>query len=201
MKDRQGLEGLPEDREWRGMEPILEDGSIDLAEVDLEGKVLLLLKLEGGGGAEDTGLDLISEEEERGGGAVVGAAAAIFSGSAAELGEDEGKDLILEAKRVKIFLECGDGLRELFEEGGVEVELSGMGIVTGVCGKVDAGGETGCDHSGDLLEVAGEWGMGVVGCGPVAAKELEDTVLGDEGVHGGMLKEAVGLVEGVGLGE
>ena len=143
----QGGPGSTEDGFGVGIEPLLEDGAVYLAEVGGVGEVLVLLHIEVGRLADEGGSNRFAHDEKRGGGAMVGAGTGIFGRAAAKFGEGHGEDLVVQFMSDEVFLKGGEAGRQLPHEPRMSAGLVGVGIVTGVADNIDPGFHTGCNEA------------------------------------------------------
>src|SRR5712691_6986683 len=126
-----------DDGRWIHAQPVLQDGGVNRAEVQVEFQVatlFLLAPLQGGVDAVDAALHLLANCEGHTGRAVVGAGA-VVSDAAAKLGEHEQQHVVAGLVGPQVVEERLDGVRHIQPELGMIHCLGGMSVEAVVWGR------------------------------------------------------------------
>ena len=141
---------------------MVEDGGIDLAEVDGHFEVTLVEIGERRMIADEAVTDGGAGEEDGAGGAVVGAGGAVFFDAAAEFAEGEDDDAVVEAGGFQIVQECFESAGEFAEKLRVWIKLGGVSVVAGLGDVEDARLAAELEQLGDQQQLLGELRVGIV---------------------------------------
>ena len=182
-----------------GAEPAF-NSSVDPAEIGREGDVAAT-ELVGGEAREravEAGLDLAAGEEHGGGFAVVGAAAVVVD-PVPEFAECHRGHAIELAELLEVVDERGEAVGQLVEQGGVGLQLVGVGVEAAELHVIDSRRHAGGDQLGDQLEVAGQAGLRVSGLVLDRRTGLADLVGVDAGIEAVRLQESFRLGGGRGV--
>ena len=153
---RGGLENLAQHVFAGNSQPSIENGSVNLAEIDLVLEISKLQLGQIGVAANRPGFDLSPYQKDRGRRAVVGTMAGVLCCTTAEFGKRHEKQAVLVTAGSHILVKGCHGVAELLQQLGVRAELVGMSIEVPDRDVKDAHAKVGVDQLSGQLQMPSE---------------------------------------------